>query len=392
MGLTKELAERLPRYVSSREATTGTHGLFRYPAKYLPQIARALLEVSARPGDRVLDPFMGSATTLLEAGAIGIHSVGLDLNPLAVVVARAKTAPISPEALKAAGTKALARAARAGDPALPQFRNRDYWFPRKSLVPLARLRGAIEEEADPDFWSALLTVLLSIVKACSNASTYHYKLTRSREPEPVVGKDVFALFAKRLERAAARYGGACPTAATSPLYGDARHLPFADGSFDAVVTHPPYSISFDFVRSFKLYLWWLDATGNTVALDRSMVGNQRRNVGVAPRLGIPGIDDRVTEISAKSTRDGLAVAHFFKDMEESIVECRRVLRPGGIFSFYVGDSQARWVMLDAPGNLSALAERAGFEPLARVPREVPQKASSSIRNIHVEEALVFGLR
>jgi len=76
-------------------------------------------------------------------------------------------------------------------------------------------------------------------------------------------------------------------------------------------------------------------------------------------------------------------------MELSFIECARVLKPGGKLAFYVGDSQARWVMLDAPGNLAALAERAGFNLLARVPREVPAKASSSIRQIHVEEALVF---
>ncbi len=373
------------------------HGLFRYPAKYLPQIARALLEVSARPGDLVLDPFMGSATTLVEAADLDIRSVGLDLNPLAVLVARAKAARVSPAALIEAGSQAIVRARSGGDPALPEFRNRDYWFPKTSLVPLTRLRQALVSESDSDLRVVLLTVFLSNVKACSNASTYHYKLTRSRVPDPVTGPGVFELFEKRVRKAAARFhsdGGSASffpgrRASAQAVFGDARALPFSDGTFDAVVTHPPYSISFDFVRSFKLYLWWLDAEGDTVALDRAMVGNQRRLVGKPPLSGLPNIDDRVVEIFGKSARDGLAVAHFFADMDRCFTECRRVLKPGGKLAFYVGDSQARWVLLSAPGNLAALAERAGFKLLARVPREVPSKASSSIRQIHVEEALVF---
>lgn len=391
------LAGRLPRYVSSREATTGVHGLFRYSAKYLPQIARALLEVSAEPGDLVLDPFMGSATTLVEAADLGIRSVGLDLNPLAVLVARAKGATISPAALVEAGARAIARARAGRNPALPEFRNRDYWFHAKALVPLTRLRRALQKEPDPDLQAVLLTVYLSNVKACSNASSYHYKLTRSREPDPVIGTGVYELFEKRVKKAAQRFGAGAPAAGLFPdpraparvLFGDARVLPFRDGTFDAVVTHPPYSISFDFVRSFKLYLWWLDAAGDTVALDRAMVGNQRRCVGEPPRIGIKNIDDRVSEIFGKDARDGLAVAHFFADMDRSFQECHRVLKPGGKLAFYVGDSQARWVMLEAPGNLAALAERAGFKLLARVPRDVPSKVASSIRQIHVEEALLF---
>ena len=391
MELATSLAGKLPRYVSPRDANIGVHGLFRYPAKYLPQIARALLEVSARPGDLVLDPFMGSATTLVEAADFGVHSIGTDLNPLAVLVARAKTATPSPEGLLRAGEAVIAKARSGRSPVLPQFLNRDYWFEMDSLVPLARLRRALEVERDPDLSAVLITVFLSIVKACSNASSYQYKLTRSREPDPVTGKGVFELFKKRLTKAAERYRGSSEeTSRAEPMYADARALPFGDAVFDAVVTHPPYSISFDFVRSFKLYLWWLDAGSDTVALDRAMVGNQRRCTGALPRIGIPNIDDRVSEIHGKSARDGLAVAHFFADMDRAVRECRRVLKPGGKFAFYIGDSQARWVMLDAPGNLVALAERAGFDLLARVPREVPGKISSSIRNIHVEEAIVLG--
>lgn len=390
IGLAGRLAEAVCRYVPPSEATAGPHGLFRYPAKYLPQIAAPLLAELSSTGP-VLDPFAGSGTTLVEASRLGVPSVGLDLNPLAVLIASVKVEELDSGALLSAGDRAVrfADRAQAGEAPVPEFRNRELWFPPEALDPLARLRAAIESELDPVLRRALLVIFLSIVKKCSNASTYQHKLTRSRCPEPVVGEGVKALFLRRVRSAANRFLDAGPRAASDVLLGDARRLPFPDEVFEAVITHPPYSISFDFVRSFKLYIWWLDPGRDTVALDRLMVGNQRRMTGPLPDVGVTTIDAVAREVYSSDRRDGLAVAWFFRDMDRVILECRRVLRPGGSLALYMGDSQARWVALRAPDALAALAKRAGFRLRARVPRETPRRVAAGNRQIHVEELLVF---
>lgn len=71
-----------------------THGFYRYPARFSPQLARTLIEAFTDPGDQVFDPFCGGATTLVEAASLGRRSIGIDLNPLAVFLARVKTQPI----------------------------------------------------------------------------------------------------------------------------------------------------------------------------------------------------------------------------------------------------------------------------------------------------------
>jgi tRNA G10 N-methylase Trm11 len=392
-ALADRLREKIFRYFSPREATEGPHGLFRYPAKYLPQIARALLEEVAPPGEPVLDPFSGSGTTLVEAARLSVPSVGLDLNPLAVLLSEVKSSATDPDRLREAGEEVVAHAASLGEEQapVPEFRNRDYWFPPESLRPLAALRAAIDR-APTALRGALLVTLLSIVKDCSNASTYHYKLTRSREPEPVTGEAVARLFRRRVERAARAFTGYRPAVPARSVMGDSRRLPFPDATFGAVVTHPPYSISFDFVRSFKIYLWWLAPGRDTVSLDRSMIGNQRRNVGEPPETGIAAIDRITRRVFEQDARDGLAVGHFFADMDRAVREAGRVLRPGGALALYMGDSQARWTKLEAPTGLVSLARRAGFESVLRLPREVPKRASSSIRRIHVEEVLVLRKR
>jgi DNA modification methylase len=53
-----------------------THNFYRYPARFSPMFARGTIEAFSQPGDVILDPFMGGATTLVEARALGRHAIG----------------------------------------------------------------------------------------------------------------------------------------------------------------------------------------------------------------------------------------------------------------------------------------------------------------------------
>ena len=80
---------------SFKEANTKefTHCYHIYPAMMIPQIARTLIEEYKPKGrlDLILDPYMGSGTTLVEASLAGINSIGTDLNPLARLMGKVKT-------------------------------------------------------------------------------------------------------------------------------------------------------------------------------------------------------------------------------------------------------------------------------------------------------------
>jgi hypothetical protein len=74
-----------------KDTQDSTHFFHHWTAKFIPQIPRRVIEMYARPGDLILDPFMGCGTTLVEAARLGHDSWGTDINPLAVKIARAKT-------------------------------------------------------------------------------------------------------------------------------------------------------------------------------------------------------------------------------------------------------------------------------------------------------------
>lgn len=91
-----QMLQRLLDGVHSREPVTGlTHSFYRYPARFSPLFVRAAIEAFTNVGDVILDPFMGGATTAVEALALGRRVIGVDINALAVFIARAKTLILS---------------------------------------------------------------------------------------------------------------------------------------------------------------------------------------------------------------------------------------------------------------------------------------------------------
>ena len=79
-----------------------THGYHRYPAKFIPQIVSRLAEKYTKEGDLIVDPFGGCGTTLVESKVMGRPSVGVDINPVAVLITKAKITPIDPKKIEKA--------------------------------------------------------------------------------------------------------------------------------------------------------------------------------------------------------------------------------------------------------------------------------------------------
>ncbi|MDQ3703937.1 MAG: site-specific DNA-methyltransferase [Chloroflexota bacterium] len=91
-----ELPDALLNAVLSKSPPQGlTHTFYKYPARFSPEFARLAIRTFSNPGDVVLDPFMGSGTTLVEAAVSGRHAIGSDISPLARFIAEAKTTPLT---------------------------------------------------------------------------------------------------------------------------------------------------------------------------------------------------------------------------------------------------------------------------------------------------------
>lgn len=274
-----------------------THYQFRYPAKFHPPVVRALLERYTEPNQLVLDPFCGSGTLLVEAATMGRRSIGVDIDPVAVMVSAAKIHRYSAHHLRRLQSALLGSVAqyrRADEEyerrkfidlteaeyaleiadiegAIPAIPNLMHWFRRYVIVDLARIRLAIDKlPASPEHRLFLQLVFASILRNCSNA-----------DPVPVSGLEVTSYMRKRdaegrlvdpfraLERALARAIDAAVSferasskqATARALLGDATRLEsIVKARPDAVVTSPPYHGAVDYYRRHQLEMFWLGLT------------------------------------------------------------------------------------------------------------------------------------
>ena len=138
-----------------------THGWHPFPAKFPPQLPHLFIETLSVPGETVLDPMLGSGTTLVEAQRLGRRAIGCDIDPLARMISAAKLAPVNPMDALIAGREILEEARRIYrlhlkeleadrfrrfDPKTLSFV--DYWFPMQQQLELLSLLKCIEALAE----------------------------------------------------------------------------------------------------------------------------------------------------------------------------------------------------------------------------------------------------
>lgn len=76
------------------DSSYASHNLHAFAAKFPPQLPRLFIEKLTQPGETVLDPMVGSGTTLVEAILLGRRAIGFDIDPLALHLCRVKTTPL----------------------------------------------------------------------------------------------------------------------------------------------------------------------------------------------------------------------------------------------------------------------------------------------------------
>ena len=166
------------RALPERERTKHVHRLHPYLGKYIPQLGEELFRRHVPAGGRVLDPFAGSGTTLVQALESGLDSVGVDIAAFNCLLMRVKTAEHNPFVLERELRDALARfdrgQGRAGRPNAYLSR----WFAPNARTDLLRFRSLTSEYEHVD----VLRVVLARAARSARLTT-HFDLDFPREPQ-----------------------------------------------------------------------------------------------------------------------------------------------------------------------------------------------------------------
>lgn len=354
-----------------------THNVHRYSGKFIPQIAARAISLLTEPGDLVVDPYCGSGTTLVEAALLNRRAVGVDLNPLAVLIARVKTTPVPKVALDGLLAKLTKELTRNGlDSSLPLFRHvaggtksraesdpRFFhewyrkWFQPEVLRDLIEIDLAIREISDDTLRDVARVAFSDILRRSSNAhSGYPNVMFDKNAP---VKDSPMRPFLKALERTVQMVSTLSTAGASwsgvKVRHGNATALPVDDASVDAVVSHPPYIGSIPYAEYGALSLQWLGADWKQ--LDRELTGGRRQSPDVIERF-----------------------EHGYSDM---LKEAARVLRPGRHAFLMVGNPVVRGEVVNLAEMTLKLAQDAGFNLVVRTERKGVNRRANKMGPEHL---------
>jgi DNA modification methylase len=354
--------------LTRKDVTLRAHGFHKYPAKFIPQIPSwALGYDPTSPTKRILDPFCGSGTTLLEAGLAGADAVGVDINPLAVVISRAKTARIRASEMTCDKfLKSILAAAQKRTPELKKsFRKAvgedchglhytwSNWFRPEEVSQLVALRDAITDQKEPScgLENLALASLSSVMKSCSYLNEDQIKVRYDASKSPAVPFEVFTKLFKSFTVTQREVTKELDLAgATIQCHvGTASALMLKDASFDRIITSPPYINAVDYTMAHKYNLFVLGLLPPAEFKDhcRTYIGVSERAVRVqdiaaAPTCRSARAQQVVAALIARDTptarNRAFVVAQYFSEMEKALAEGFRVLAAKGIYVLVIGET------------------------------------------------------
>ena len=353
-----------------------------FPARMASEVALDAL-AGLPPKSTVLDPMCGSGVVVRRALESGHSGIGLDIDPLAVLMARVWTSKISQSIQPQLGLELTRRATALVDTEVeipwidqdqPTADYIDFWFLHgqrqqlRALIAASRqLRG---QRRDLVNLALSRTIVTKSKGASVAADTSHSRPHRVRTENDF---DVFLGFTRSFERLLQLLRNSPVESGGRVRQGDARILRgIRAASVDAVVTSPPYLNAIDYLRGHKLALVWLGYSMAQISEVRSLgVGSPRQpKEQEADRL------DEIVKLATigESPRDiGRIVMRYTFDMKSCLKQAYRVLRRGGYAVYVVSNSVLRGTEIDTARIVLEAASDAGFRFEDRYAREIPRE-------------------
>ncbi len=401
-------------------STYASHNLHAFPAKFPPQLPRKFIEELTEPGDVVLDPMVGSGTTLLEAFLAGRQGIGFDIDPLALRLCQVKVTPLVPEEAVTVGNQVLYRAqenvhrdglrlrqdlrAGFGD---EERRFIDYWFLPSTQVELWALLKEIERVQEPGIRRFLELVFSAIIITKSGGVSLARDLahTRPHRVQDKVPRSALEEYRRRLNKSLdSLVPLALGAGAVDVVRGDAQRLPLGDQTVDLIVTSPPYaSNAIDYMRAHKFSLVWLGHSLDSLSqLRQEYIGHDA--ISDFHPVDLPECASQVVaEISRVDRNKAKALHRYYSEMTCCLAEMRRVLKPDRAAIVVVGSSTMRGIDTRTDICLGEIGRQVGLDlvgiavrSLDRDRRMMParrvQPATSQIEGRMYEESVIGFLK
>ena len=408
-----------------------THLIHPYPAKLLLHIPYFFLanQILSRPGDAVLDPFCGSGTVLLESMLACRLALGADSSPIARLITSVKTKALSATSIQRHARELIARIHTIPKTPPPDVVNLNYWFYPKTVECLRCIRDAIQEtddEAIRDFFFVCFSCAVRKVSRADPRLAAPVRVREGRYPDghplrekadrhcrELQGLDVKAVFSESVAGNVKRMAQLESTSTSLPpariVGSDARelrrdgknnsHTGLKDKSVRLIITSPPYPGAQKYIRALSLSIGWLGLCDSKelLALKRKTIGREEFRKCEWENLtstGLPDADRQLERIYATNPVRAAIVGTYLLDMNVSLREMHRVLKPGGHLVLIASNNQICGREFRTQSYLRKMTEALGFETILRLIDSIRSRGLMTKRNrtasiINREWVLVF---
>lgn len=378
----------------NKRLQTGWEGFFPYYAGYPELFARELLESAKLPTDAVvLDPWNGSGTTTYAASRLGLKSIGIDLNPVMIIIARARLlAPSEADHLQPLAATILSHA-HSSPPTLVKDDALLGWFEPSSAAFIRGIEQNIRRSLvgsmtkSPDgihldrISGTAATLYVALFAACRKLaapfrSSNPTWLRVPNEAEKRVAASQATIgryFGNNVRGMAAALvakhdsdllAGKQPRVGESTIsLADTAAMELQAGSVDFVLTSPPYCTRIDYTAATRIELAVLAPLLKTTArsLGKQMIGSTQvptEAIEVDLKWGetCTAFLAALRRHPSKASGEYYYRTHldYFEKMSRSVARVAKALKPGGTAVFVVQDSYYKELHNDLPTIIAEL--------------------------------------
>lgn len=376
-------------FESVRSTEQWTHGYHRYPAKFLPDVVRKIIEDYTQGCTLIADLFAGCGTTLVEAKVHGISSVGTDINPVAQLITKVKTTALPPIALQQAydALVKLFDEYRECDYTGIQKHDRiDYWFTQPQKAKIAFLYDKISHlDVNDDIKDFFYVCISHILKNCSWWLQTSTKPQRDMEKKPEDPFEEFCRHCKKMigwnEKFYNELNGKGRLDTLCEIHlEDARHTSIHAGSINAIITSPPYVTSYEYADIHQLTAYWMEYMSDIQEFRKKFIGSSYSGNTSLTVSGSKQAQKIVNALSEKSMHIARDVAQYFNDMQEVAKEMSRVLAPNGYACIVIGNTKIKEVQIKSAEVFFEFLRNAGLRKVNVIKRSIPYKLMPTLRD------------
>jgi hypothetical protein len=244
--------------------TYGTFAIYKYPAKFIPQVIAYVLKKYAKPGMKIFDPFAGYGTAGVVSRVYGYDYELWDLNPMINIIH--DTAVMKNP--KVNFLDLIKKIKNSQKEFTPRWTNLNFWFPEDFIPILSKAWGFAHSLTDETKY-ALLIPLINVTRHFSYGDEKVHKLYKSKysrkKIEELLKKDWKSQFYKMLEKEICKllkkvweYNRLNPKQVNYKIRSGINALETKlEDNVNILITSPPYLQAQEYIRSTKLELFWL---------------------------------------------------------------------------------------------------------------------------------------